>query len=1091
MTRSTRSFAAPAEPPPGTDAGTPLDPHGDEPREPELLAEIGLPQAAADLRLAWEHGSAAPPERACASLEAWMDEAQTPHYPVEPWALRETAFDPAGSARSETVFALGNGYLGMRGAFEEGLDPAAGSSVRGTYLNGFYEAGSIRYPEDAYGLARKSQTLLNVTDALGVELRVDGERFSMSDGRLEGYERTLDFRRGVLERSLTWVSPRGQRVSLTIERLVSLVRRPVAALRYRAAPLDADVEIELRSSVDGRVENAVDETDLRVGGMAGRVLVSVASSVEEELLALRQRAPGSGLELGCAADHRLSGGEGLERRVLEEDHRLTLTYRVRAGRGETVTLEKAVAYVDTREVEAERLIERCAAAAREAGTAGFEALEAEQREALAAFWRASDVRVDGDDALQQSLRFGALQLLQGTGSDGRSSVAAKGLTGPGYEGHLFWDAEVYVLPFFLYTRPAVARSMLEHRIHGLDAARARARELSHAGALYPWRTIDGEEASAYFPAGTAQLHINADIAYALERYLEATDDVGLLWQGGAAMLFETARFWLSRGTFVARRGGSFCLHTVTGPDEYTALVDNNLYTNLMAQGHLRFAASVAERLESEAPSRYAALAKTLALDPGERERWLRAADRMELPFDRELGVHPQDDGFLEKEPWDPATIPAEKRPLLLHYHPLDIYRRQVLKQADVVLALFLREEHFGRAEARRDFAYYEPLTTHDSSLSPCVHGIVAARLGQVDKAYAYFGRTARMDLDDINRNVKDGVHTAAMGGTWLAVVAGFAGMRVSAGRLSFEPRLPAAWEGLRFRIAFRGAVLDVDVRRERTLYHLAEGGPLSVAHRGDTFELGPGGQAARPNGPQLRAVLFDLDGVITDTAEYHYRAWQALADELGIPFDREANEELRGVGRMDSLERILKRGARSFTPDEKARLADEKNRHYRELITGISPADLLPGVEALLREVRDAGLKLAVASASRNAPAVIRGLGLEDVFDAVVDAGRVVRGKPDPEVFQRAAEALGLPDEDCLGVEDAEAGVAAILGAGMAAVGVGDATRLGAAHRVVGSTDALDLALLREAFAAAHGSVDRTARAPAGNGPTPPRTGGR
>ncbi len=999
-----------------------------------------------------------------------MQDAQTnPYYPVEPWAVRETAFDPAGCARSESIFALGNGYLGFRGVFEEGLDPAAGNSVRGTYLNGFHESGPIHYPEDAYGLARKRQTLLNVTDALGIELRVDGERFSMTDGRLEGFERVLDFRRGVLERSLTWVSPRGQRVSLHIERLVSLTRRPVAAVRYRVVPLDGELELELRSGVDGRVENAVDESDHRVGGVAGRVLVSVGSELEDELLALRQRAPGSGMELGCAAAHRVTGGRALERRALQEDHRLALTYRVRAGRGEAVTLEKTLAYVDSREVEPDALLERCAAAAEQGREVGFEALEAEQRAELASFWTGADVEVEGDDALQQSLRFGALQLLQGTGRDGRSSVAAKGLTGPGYEGHLFWDAEVYVLPFFLHTRPAVARSMLEHRIRGLDAARARARELSHAGALYPWRTIDGDEASAYFPAGTAQIHIDADIAYALERYLEATDDVDLLWQGGAAMLFETARFWLSRGTFVARRGGRFCLHTVTGPDEYTALVDNNLYTNVMAQGHLRFAVRVAERLEREAPSRFAELARGLALDAAEIERWGRAAERMELPYDRDLGVHPQDDGFLEREPWDPATIPAQKRPLLLHYHPLDIYRRQVLKQADVVLALFLHEERFDRAAARRDFAYYEPLTTHDSSLSPCVHGIMAARLGQVDKAYAYFGRTARMDLDDLNGNVKDGVHTAAMGGTWLAVVAGFAGMRVREGGLVFEPRLPDAWQGLRFRVSFRGATLEVTVRRERTHYHLVEGGPLRVTHRSDVLELGPGGQAARSNAAQLRAVLLDLDGVITDTAEYHYRAWQKLADGLGIPFDREANEALRGVGRMESLERILERGDRPVDDDEKARLADDKNRHYRELIAGISPYDLLPGIASLLRELRGAGLKLAVASASRNAPAVIAGLGIEDLFDVVVDAGLVVRGKPDPEVFQRAAEALGVADEDCLGIEDAEAGVAALRAAGMATVGVGDAARLSAAHRVVPATAALDLALLREAFADAQG----------------------
>ncbi|MEJ2287380.1 MAG: beta-phosphoglucomutase [Deinococcales bacterium] len=996
-----------------------------------------------------------------------------PLYPVEPWAVRETAFDPGASLRSESIFALGNGYLGLRGTFEEGLDTAVGASVRGTYLNGFFEAGPIRYPEDAFGLARKRQTLLNVTDALGIELRVDGERFSMAEGRIEGFERVLDFRRGLLVRTLTWVSPGGRRVAIRVERLVSLRRLRVAALRYRVMALDAEVELELRSSVDGRVENSVDENDPRAGGeLGGRVLATVAAQRRDAFLALRQRAPVSGLELACGAGHRLTGGELQGRSELEEDDRLLLGYRVRARRDQPVTLEKVVAYADSRDGDADGLIERCAGEVAEAQAAGFDRLGEEQREELDAFWEAGDVEVEGDDALQQSLRFGALQLFQGTGRDALTSIAAKGLTGPGYEGHLFWDAEVYVLPFFLYTRPELARAMLEHRIHGLDAARRRARELSHTGALYPWRTIDGDEASAYFPAGTAQIHINADIAHALERYLEATDDRELLWRGGAAMLFETARFWLSRGAFSPRRGGRFCIHTVTGPDEYTALVDNNLYTNLMAQGHLRFAGRMAAELEAEDGARYARLAEELALGPAEVARWREAAERMELPYDRELGVHPQDDGFLDKEPWDPAGIPPAKRPLLLHYHPLDIYRRQVLKQADVVLALYLREEHFGRAEARRDFAYYEPLTTHDSSLSPCVHGIVAARLGQVDKAVAYFGRTARMDLDDINRNVKDGVHTAAMGGTYLAVVAGFAGMRVQGGQLAFVPRLPAAWRGLRFRLAFRGRRLEVAIGRGETRYRLLEGAPLTVLHRLEPLTLEPGAEASGSNAPRLRAALLDLDGVITDTAEYHYRAWQALADRLGIPFDRQANEALRGVGRMESLELILARSDKWFSDEEKVRLADEKNRHYQELIEGITPADLLPGIEGLLPALRGAGLKLAVASASRNAPAVLRGLGLEDAFDHVVDARLVSQGKPDPEVFQRAAEALGVLDEDCVGLEDAEAGVAALRAAGMAAVGVGEAARAAAPHRAVVGTEALDLDLLRDAFAAAHGAGD-------------------
>lgn len=990
----------------------------------------------------------------------------SPLYPVEPWSVREAAFDASACLRSESVFSLGNGYIGMRGTFEEGLDPALGASVRGTYLNGFHETGPIRYPEDAYGLARKRQTLLNVTDAQGIELRVDTQRFSLAEGHLERYQRVLDLRAGTLTRELVWRAPGGQRLHIVAERLVSLARKHVAAIRYRVTPLDRAADLELRSSVDGRVENAVDESDPRAGGeLGGRVLVTDSAEAQGERLVVEQRVPHSGMRLACAAGHRWSGGAAAATEGHARDDHAELRWRVRADRDETVTLEKTIAYVDARDVEAGQLTARAVAEVEAAQALGYAGLAGEHGDALATYWRRCDVEVDGDDGVQQSLRFGALHLLQGTSRDASASIAAKGLSGPGYEGHLFWDAEVYVLPFFLYTAPHMARSMLEHRIRGLDAARRRAAELSHRGALYPWRTIDGDEASAYFPAGTAQLHINADIAYALERYLEATDDVDLLWQGGAEMLFETARFWLSRGSYSPRRGGAFCLHTVTGPDEYTALVDNNLYTNVMAQGQLRFAVRTAERLADEDGERYEGLRRRIALEPGEPAAWAEAAERMALPYDGELGVHPQDDSFLDKEPWYPADIPRERRPLLLHYHPLDIYRRQVLKQADVVLASFLREERFTRADVRRDFDLYEPLTTHDSSLSPCVHGIVAARLGRVEQAYGFFGRTARMDLDDVNGNVKDGVHTAAMGGTYLALVAGFAGMRTAGGRLSFVPRLPAAWRGVRFRVAFRGRELEVSMARHETRYRLLSGPELSLDHRLEPVALRPGEQAVASNAPRLRAVLFDLDGVLTDTAEYHYRAWQALADRLGVPFDRRANEALRGVGRMDSLERILALGGITLGEAERARLADEKNRHYQELIEGVTAADLLPGVEALLDELSAAGLKLAVASASRNAPAVLARLGIAERFDVVVDAARVSRGKPDPEVFQRAAEALGVLDEDCVGVEDAEAGVAALRGAGMAAVGVGDAVRLAAAQRVVGGTEALDAAVLRAAFA--------------------------
>jgi alpha,alpha-trehalose phosphorylase len=408
-------------------------------------------------------------------------------------------------------------------------------------------------------------------------------------------------------------------------------------------------------------------------------------------------------------------------------------------------------------------------------------------------------------------------------------------------------------------------------------------------------------------------------------------------------------------------------------------------------------------------------------------------------------------------------VPEERYPLLLHYHPLDIYRHQVLKQADVLLAHYLLPDGVPRAQLRRDEAYYAPRTTHDSSLSPCVHAVVAADLGRLDDALDHFRRTARMDLDDLNGNVADGVHAAAMGGTWLALAEGFGGFRVRGGEPCFHPRLPDGWTRLRFRLAWRGRVIEVDADREATRYRLIDGDPLTIRHRREPLSLAADAPVERPTGARLRGVVFDLDGVLTDSAEYHYRAWKALADELGIPFDREANEGLRGVPRMESLEAILARGERAYGEDEKRALAAKKNANYQRMIEDVTPRDLLPGVPELLVAIREAGVKVALASSSRNGPTLVERLGIGDRLDAIVDPARLRRGKPDPEIFETAAELLDLPVEDCVGVEDAEAGIASIVGAGMPSVGVGDAQALGAATLVVPDTEYLTLEVLERA----------------------------
>jgi alpha,alpha-trehalose phosphorylase len=988
----------------------------------------------------------------------------TPRFPLDGWAIRESRYDPAENRRDESLFALGNGYVGIRGTPEEGA-PSGAPSTPGTFLNGFHEREPIAYPEGAYGYARWRQTMLNVTAAMRTEVRLDGERVTMRGARLADYERALDLRAGTLTRTFVWRGADGTRTRLRYLRAVSLPHAPRVAQRLEIEPLDREVEVTLARTLDGRVENQVETGDPRVGtALKGQVLQPVDHRAEPGgRLALRQRTRGSGMELICAADHEVVGAEA-QAEVSAEPLRAEWRAGTRVAAGATLRLDSRIVYLDARRHPPDRL-DAAADAELDAYAAdgGVDGLLEAQRAWLDAFWHDADVDIEGDDGLLQSLRFALFHLVQGAGRDGRTNIPSKALTGEGYEGHTFWDTEIYMLPVFLHVRPDLARALLRYRIGLLDAARARARELRHEGALYPWRTIDGPEASAYFPAGTAQYHIDADIVHAFERYLDATDDRELMWEGGAAVAFECARFFLSAGSF--GRDAAFHLHTVTGPDEYTALIDDNHYTNRMMQGTLRFAVRLANELAEEDPGRFQVVRDDLGLSNEEVTAWRDAADAVHLPVDDALAVTPQDATFLTKPEWPWHEVPGERYPLLLHYHPLDIYRHQVLKQADVLLAHYLRPGAVPRAQLRRDEAYYAPRTSHDSSLSPCVHGVVAARLGRLGDAVDYVRRTGRMDLDDLNGNVADGVHAAAMGGTWLSVVEGFGGFRAEQDGPSFHPRLPEGWTRLRFRLAWRGRLIELDAGPEVTRYHLLRGDPLTVRHRREPLHLESETTVERPTRGRLRGVIFDLDGVLTDSAEYHYSAWKALADELDIPFDREANEALRGVPRMESLEAILARGDREVGEVEKRQLAAKKNANYQRMIEDVTPRDLLPGVPELLVELRRAGLRIALASSSRNGPTLVERLQIGDRLDVIVDPGALRKGKPDPEIFETAAELLDLPVEDCVGVEDAAKGIESIVGANMPSVGVGDAEALAAATIVVPDTSALTLEVLEQAVA--------------------------
>jgi alpha,alpha-trehalose phosphorylase len=579
-----------------------------------------------------------------------------------------------------------------------------------------------------------------------------------------------------------------------------------------------------------------------------RVLLPRMSYANEQRMLLGYQANRSGMTLAVAADHRISTTDGYETVVRADDDRTEMVFRVDASEGTRLRIEKVVAYHSSRGVPVRELSDRCDRTLDRAHRLGITRLYEEQREWYDEFWAAADVEVAGDDpslaAMQQAIRFNLFHLAQASARADGLGVPAKGVTGSGYEGHYFWDTEIYVIPFLTYTQPALARNTLHFRSVMLPAARDRAQELAASGAMYPWRTINGEEASAYYAAGSAQVHIDADIAYALTKYIQAAGDHGFLVREGIDILVETARMWADLGFWRSNGKPSFHIHGVTGPDEYTTVVNNNLFTNVMARYNLEQAVAATELIRREHPRDFEQIRARLKLEDDEVREWSQCAEGMHIPFDEGLGIHPQDDFFLDREVWDLSNTPAELRPLMLHYHPLVIYRFQVLKQADVVLALFLQGDRFTIEQKRADFDYYDPITTGDSTLSAVVQSIIAAEVGYHEAALHYFHDALYVDLMNLHDNTVDGMHIASTGGVWSALVFGFGGMRdhgtlTNGGWLSFDPRLPQHWSSLTYRVRWRGTRLLVRVTEEHIAITVDDGpGPVPLTIRGRQYVVG-------------------------------------------------------------------------------------------------------------------------------------------------------------------------------------------------------------------------------------------------------------
>lgn len=745
-------------------------------------------------------------------------------FDLSDWGIGATGWDQSLLARRESVFALSNGHLGWRATVDEG-DPCA---VAGAYLNGLYEKHPMPYAEDGYGYPDHGESVINAPDGKVIRLIVGDEPFDIREGRLDRHGQYLDFRAGTLERTVTWTSPAGDAVEVCSTRLVSLTHRPVAAVEYRVTALSGPIDVTILSEIVADEPLPRVHPDDRVMAPLVAPLDPIGHVVTDAGATLLHRTHGSGIGVAVSMDHSVTGADEV---ISEADAHLARTTIVgRLGAGESIRVVKFVGHEWSDALSDAALRDRVAAAVAAASRSGWERLAQDQRAFLDAYWLAADVTIEGDPELQQAVRFALYQVVQSAARAETRSIPGKALTGAGYQGHTFWDAEAFMVPVLTYTLPTAARDALRWRHATLPHARERATELRLAGAAFPWRTISGRECSGYWPASTAAFHINADIAAAILHYVRVTGDLDFEREVAVEVLVETARLWASLGHWDAE--GVFHIDGVTGPDEYSAIVDDNTFTNLAAQRNLRGAAELAQRHD--------AVARALEVTDDEVAGWVLAADRMAIPFDPVRRVHQQYAGSTDRERWDFASTAADQYPLQEHFPYFDVYRKQVVKQADLVLALQFAHESFSDEETARAFAYFEELTVRDSSLSAAPQAVIAARTGHLDLALDYLREAAAVDIADVRGDVADGLHLAALAGVWTAVVSGFGGMKEGAGGWAFSPRVVSPMTKLSFGVRVDTRVLRVDVEPDAATYALTGDTALEIRHFQEAVVLEPG-----------------------------------------------------------------------------------------------------------------------------------------------------------------------------------------------------------------------------------------------------------
>ena len=751
------------------------------------------------------------------------------------WSLIEEGFNPAHVKSSESLFSIGNGAMGQRANFEEYY---SGPTFQGSYMGGVYYPDKTRVGWWKNGYPEYFAKVLNAPSWIGIHIQINGQALDLFAAKeVLAFRRELDMKTGLLKRSFELVMADQTRIGVESTRFLSMAQESLGAIEYKLSVLEGSASIEIKSFVDSHVKNEDSNWD-------DAFWQTTAVYTKGEAAIIEAQTNKTNFKTATYQGTAVTTSEGkklLPSQSIETEQTAGHLYQTDLAVGTSVTIYKYGGYLLARKYTqplqevAFNLIEKAA-------SAGFTALKQEQETAWKQVWDMADIVIEGDVKAQQGIRFNIFHLNQTyTGKDTTLNIGPKGFTGEKYGGSTYWDTEAYCIPFYMATKDQkVARNLLQYRYNQLDRAIENATKLgfSNGAALYPMVTMNGEECHNEWEITFEEIHRNGAIAFAIFNYFRYTGDYSYIPEMGLEVLIGIARFWHQRATF-SNSKNAYVILGVTGPNEYENNVNNNWYTNYLASWCISYTLSQIQKVQEGYPDDYHRIMGVTKLKALELEKWAKVAKNMYYPKDADLDIYLQQDGFLDKELLPVSELDKKDRPINQKWSWDRILRSPYIKQADVLQGFYFFEDHFSLESLERHFDFYEPFTVHESSLSPCVHAIQAAKLSRMEQAYNFYLRTARLDLDDYNKEVEEGLHITSMAGTWMSIVEGFAGMRIVEDKLSFTPRIPTQWKGYTFKINFRNRIIKVAVSNTQVIFELNGQTDLSIRVNGLRHVLSP------------------------------------------------------------------------------------------------------------------------------------------------------------------------------------------------------------------------------------------------------------